>query len=162
LRDLGIEDYMISSSLHCVVAQRLLRRLCGFCRQPDTSPGEWSGIPRTKLFVSSGSGCPHCRGTGYIGRQAVAEVLVVTDEIRQMIDLGKSAYEVVVHAKQHGFVSLSQAARKIVLAGITDIYEYDRVIGFAEPSDEEVEAIETTEDSSAPDEQATVLVSRPS
>ncbi|MDZ4202949.1 MAG: GspE/PulE family protein [Gallionella sp.] len=126
LRDLGIVDYVLSSSLVGIVAQRLLRRLCPHCKKPATGSGEWQDIPLTSLYEHVG--CEHCRDTGYSGRQAVAEVLLVDDELRRMIDSGASPYELERATRARGQVSLNDSGRELVQSGITDIAEFNRVL----------------------------------
>ena len=128
LRDLGVMDYVLSSSLIGVVSQRLLRRLCLNCRRPVTAGPEeqWQGLSLSSLYEHAG--CPHCHGTGYAGRQAVAEVLEIDDELRRLIDSGASPYEFRRIASTSANTTMRDAGRAMVAAGLTDIAELSRVL----------------------------------
>ena len=128
LRDLGIVDFIMSSSLIGIIAQRLLRRLCMQCKRPVNAPdGElWQSVPLNTLFEHVG--CVHCRGTGYSGRQAVAEVLVVDEELRRLIESGGSPYELNRATHERGHATMDVAGIEMVKAGITDISEFKRVL----------------------------------
>jgi type II secretory ATPase GspE/PulE/Tfp pilus assembly ATPase PilB-like protein len=128
LRDLGVESYVLSSSLVAVVAQRLLRRLCAHCKEPvESAEGElWEGLPLNSLYRHKG--CPHCRNTGYTGRQAVSEVLVVDEELRSLIDSGASPSEIERHTRAKGLFSIHQAGLRLVASGQSDIAEFERVL----------------------------------
>jgi type IV pilus assembly protein PilB len=128
LRDLGVVDYVLSSSLIGIVGQRLLRRLCQHCKRPVVAaPDEqWENLPLASLYEHVG--CEHCRGTGYAGRQAVAEVLVVDDELRRLIDKGSSPYELERVTRERGQSTMHDAGHAMVAAGMTDITEYMRVL----------------------------------
>ena len=128
LRDLGIVDYVLSSSLIGIVAQRLLRRLCQHCKRKVNAADEemWESIPMNTLYEHVG--CEHCRGTGYTGRQAVAEVLVVDEELRRLIESGSSPYELNRATQERGYEAMNVAGVEMVKAGLTDISEYKRVL----------------------------------
>ncbi len=128
LRDLGVENYVLSSSLNVIVAQRLLRRLCQHCKRSvrAASGALWNGLPLSSLYEHVG--CDHCRSTGYMGRRAVAEVLVIDDELRHLIDNGSSPYELERVTRERGQVTMRDVARKLVADGITDIDEFERVL----------------------------------
>jgi len=133
LRDLGVEDYILSSSLIGLVGQRLLRRLCPHCKQPAAAPSaatgdeaeQWEGLPLSSLYRHVG--CPYCRDTGYSGRQAVGEVLLVDEALRQMIDRGASGIEI-ERALRGQYHSMHAAGVKLVADGVTDIAEFKRVL----------------------------------
>jgi len=128
LRDLGVVDYILSSSLIGIVAQRLLRRLCQHCKRPmDATPDElWESLPMNSLYEHVG--CEHCHGTGYSGRQAVAEVLLIDEELSRRIESGSSPYELNRIAKERGHITMHVAAVEMVKAGLTDISEFKRVL----------------------------------
>ena len=128
LRDLGIVDYVLSSSLIGIVAQRLLRHLCQHCKRPmDATPGElWESLPMKSLYEHVG--CELCRGTGYSGRQAVAEVLLVDEELSRRIETGSSPYELNRVAQERGHVTMHFSGVEMVKAGLTDISEFRRVL----------------------------------
>jgi type II secretory ATPase GspE/PulE/Tfp pilus assembly ATPase PilB-like protein len=131
LRDLGIGDFLLASALSCVVAQRLVRRLCPYCKTPHAlaaREAEAAGLAPDALFRHAG--CDHCHHTGYLGRTAVAEVLEIGEELRHMIDAGASPLEIKHLAESRGMQTLRQAALRLVAAGITDLDEIDRVVRF--------------------------------
>lgn len=130
LKDLGMRDYMISSSLICVIAQRLVRALCPFCKQAYESGDEEHrvfGIQKgTTLYAPVG--CPRCIKTGYLGRIMVAEILVVSKEIERLISLGSHPFEIKDKAVQEGMVTLSGDGVRKVLNGKTSFAEVWRVL----------------------------------
>ncbi len=92
LQDMGVEEYLLTSTLNAVQAQRLVRRLCRHCRQPYTPPVEVVRRLRLERFSTNGditlyrpAGCEHCGGTGYSGRSAILELLVMTDPLRKLV-----------------------------------------------------------------------------
>jgi type IV pilus assembly protein PilB len=117
LRDLDVPAYLLSSTLRGVIAQRLVRRLCGHCRAP-------AGGTRFKA-----AGCERCNGTGYRSRLAVGEVLVVDDHLRTLID--EQAGEAVIRRSllKRGFQPMRSWALRLVDAGVTDEAELNRVFG---------------------------------
>lgn len=130
LRDLGVQDYLLSSSLIGLVGQRLLRRLCPHCKQPTrgTVEGElWHKLPVTSLFTHVG--CLRCRSTGYSGRQAVCEVVEIDELLRTLIDDGASSFQIEQHARAKGQFSMRDAGIQLVADGETDIAEFNRVLG---------------------------------
>jgi len=128
LRDLGIVDYVLSSSLIGIVAQRLLRRLCNQCKRPmeGTQGKLWEFLPMNTLYEHVG--CDYCHGTGYTGRQAVAEILVIDEEMSRLIESGSSPYELSRVANERGHHTMQVAGVEMVKAGITDITEFKRVL----------------------------------
>jgi type IV pilus assembly protein PilB len=129
LRDLGIQDYILSSSLIGLIAQRLLRRLCPHCKTPAQAQvdGErWKELPVASLFVHVG--CTQCRSTGYSGRQAVCEVLEIDDPIRDLIDKGASSFQIDQYTRSKGMFRMQDAGLQLVAAGVTDIAEFKRVL----------------------------------
>ncbi|MGO9147466.1 MAG: GspE/PulE family protein [Desulfomonilia bacterium] len=130
LKDLGMRDYMISSSLICVIAQRLVRGLCPHCKQPyDSGEDEHRifGIRKgTTLYAPVG--CPRCIKTGYLGRIMVAEILVISKEIERLISLGSHPFEIKDKAVQEGLVTLSGDGIRKILSGRTSFAEVWRVL----------------------------------
>jgi type IV pilus assembly protein PilB len=128
LIDMGIEPYLVASSLECVIGQRLVRRLCLRCRRATTAPGADIGLePGTEATVYEPVGCVHCHGTGYRGRQGIYEVMTVTDEIRTMIVARATAPEIMRKAVEQGMRPLREAGLAKVRAGETSIAEIARV-----------------------------------
>ena len=133
LVDMGIEPFLVASSVEALVAQRLIRRLCPACKRPwkvDVAFLETLGFPLDKLSggtICEPAGCEACRGTGYAGRTGIYEILVVTDAIRQMIVDRKSAADVKTSALEHGMRTLRLDGWRKVLGGVTTLEEVVRV-----------------------------------
>ncbi len=134
LRDIGVEPYLIASSLRGIISQRLVRRICPKCRKPYTPTAEELedlGIPAAEdLQFFRGEGCSNCFGTGYRGRTGVFELLTVTRDIRRMISEGatRDAIETALKDPKSGFVSLHDNAVRLVREGVTTSEELLRVI----------------------------------
>jgi general secretion pathway protein E len=134
LIDLKIEPFLLSASLQCIVAQRLLRKLCPHCKHATHVDAEYlSRDARYRALVADGariweSGqCERCDGTGYSGRRAVFEVLHVNDEIRHLITRGASEAEIESAAKANGMTALIEDGVRVALAGDTSLDEVLRV-----------------------------------
>ncbi len=128
---MGVDPYNFVSSLTGVVAQRLLRQNCPHCNEPVTPDAQLlaeSGIadPQNYRF-HAGRGCAQCRNTGYKGRRAVAEVLRLTDEIREMIIARASIRALKAQARKEGTRFLRDVALELVRAGHTTLQEVNRV-----------------------------------
>jgi len=134
LVDMGIEPFLVSSSLSVVVAQRLVRVLCPACRQPYEPSDEdlvKIGLSTTQLVGSQcyrASGCSMCGGTGYQGRSGLFEILLVDDEIRNLILAKVYTGTIREAAFQRGMITLKQVGAKRVLSGETTIDEVVRVM----------------------------------
>jgi len=126
LRDLGVEDFIIASTIRGVVSQRLLRLLCPHCKRPASRQESWNGIEADLIFEHAG--CPLCRQTGYIGRTAIAEVLQIDKKLGAMIAERSTIGAIEQAARAGGMRSLSDAGIDLVAAGATDIAEYERVL----------------------------------
>ena len=130
---MGLDLYNFVSALNCVMAQRLVRIICSECKREvavDDDLLERSGIdPRQYAGHKwyEGVGCGHCNGTGYRGRRAITELLVLTPHIRQMIVDRRSAEELLSLAISEGMTTLRQSAVSKVLAGETTFKEINRV-----------------------------------
>ncbi|MDJ0765233.1 MAG: ATPase, T2SS/T4P/T4SS family [Myxococcota bacterium] len=135
LLELGLNPYLVSSTLVGVVAQRLLRNVCTSCRSSITlTPDQMAvldihlppgGDP--VLTVCQGEGCVRCRGTGLYGRGAIFELLKVTEAIRSLIDMKADAVEIMRAARADGTVTLREAAVAKLAAGVTSYGEVVRV-----------------------------------
>ncbi len=126
LRDLGVEDFIIASTIRGVVSQRLLRLLCPHCKRPSGREEAWNGI--APEHIHEHVGCPLCRNTGYIGRTAIAEVLEMNKELATMISEKCTIGEIERAARANGMRSLNDAGLELVASGATDIAEYERVL----------------------------------
>ncbi len=133
LVDMGVEPFLISTSLKAVLAQRLVRKICPECRepyQPEKNEMARLGLTTDDLKQGTlfrGKGCPQCLNTGYKGRQGIYELLVVDETIAQMIDRRAQAAEIRQKAKSRGMYSLLEDGKRKVLAGITTSDEVLRV-----------------------------------
>jgi len=126
LNYMGIPSYLISESVHLVMAQRLVRRICGVCKQEDKEGMETlqeMGIKvNTKIY--KGKGCSNCNYTGYFGRVAIFEMLKLTREIKRGILEGVKEDALREICIRQGFSSLRDAALKKVFEGITTVEEF--------------------------------------
>ncbi len=133
LLNMGIEPFLITSTVIMCVSQRLIRVICPNCKEEyDPSPAllKEIGIEQTedkKIKLYQGLGCKKCSNTGYKGRIGVFEVMELNDEIRDLILARESAHIIKETAKQTGLITLREATLKKVLAGITTIEELVRV-----------------------------------
>ncbi|MHB1328161.1 MAG: ATPase, T2SS/T4P/T4SS family [Gemmatimonadales bacterium] len=129
LLDIGMEAYKIGSALRGIVAQRLMRRLCPACRAQDTDP--IPGKLRTHIAADAprfkAVGCSECSQTGYRGRFAIVEVLVMTEALERLISSGANADQIASAARADGMRSLFESAVRHVLLGATSIEEVLRV-----------------------------------
>jgi type IV pilus assembly protein PilB len=130
---MGVEPYNFVSALNCVMAQRLVRVLCGACKRPAApAPGllHESGLDpelyHDQVFYEPG-GCDECGGTGFLGRTAVAELLDMSDRIRQLILERRPATEIKQAAREEGMTFLRDSALERVLAGATTLREINKV-----------------------------------
>ena len=128
---MGVDPYNFVSSLTGVVAQRLVRQNCPRCVEDvvlDPVLLNESGIGNPELYrFRAGKGCPHCRGTGYKGRRAVAEVLRLTDDIRELIVARASIRLLKEQARKEGTRFLRDVALELVRDGLTTLQEVNRV-----------------------------------
>ena len=129
LVDMGIEPFLISSSLVASLAQRLVRILCEHCREPYAlTPEEIAELGlelegRIGQTVFRAVGCPHCHSSGYYGRIAIYEILVVSDDIRQLIGRGVDSNTITDVSVRQGMTTLRLAGAQKVLEGITSVSE---------------------------------------
>jgi type II secretion system protein E len=133
LIDMGIEPFLIASSLESVLAQRLVRRICSECKQPVELDAEllatlaaFGADPGTATYYR-GAGCEACRGTGYRGRLALFELLIMTPELREMVVAKESSAEIKSAAVQN-MVTLRDDGLRKAAAGVTTMEEVLRVV----------------------------------
>lgn len=130
---MGIDPYAFVSALNGIWAQRLVRLNCQHCAVPiDVSDKDLEKVNLTRQDVHDyhfrkGAGCGDCRGTGYKGRKAIAEILSLTDEIRELIIEKRPIRQIKEVAKRNGTISLRDAALKLVKNGETTIEEIKRI-----------------------------------
>ncbi|MGB9710521.1 MAG: type IV-A pilus assembly ATPase PilB [Thermodesulfovibrio sp.] len=133
LVNMGIEPFLISSSVILIVAQRLIRKLCENCKREQKYSKDSLikfGFPEDRLDglkIYEAKGCHECNQTGYRGRIAVYEVMPIKEEIRELILTGASASEIKKEAIKLGMLTLRQSGIRKVMAGITSIEEVLRV-----------------------------------
>jgi type IV pilus assembly protein PilB len=131
--NMGVEPYNFVSALNCILAQRLVRTICDFCRRDVTytdaelelnglDPAEWRGFR-----FREGAGCIECAGTGYRGRSAIHELLELDDEIREMLLDKRPGSEIRKKAREKGMNFLRDSALQRVRAGITTLREINKV-----------------------------------
>ena len=130
LMNMGIEPFLVATSVHLIAAQRLVRRICSFCREPapEVPPNVlveagFSEAESRTLKLFRGRGCERCSNTGYKGRIALYEVMEVEDEIREMILSGASSYELRVKAIQNGMITLRGSGLQKIRDGVTTMEE---------------------------------------
>jgi len=133
LLNMGIEPFLIASSVNLIMAQRLARVVCPKCREPHDVPAsvmaELGVDPEQAkdIVAYRGKGCPHCGGTGFRGRTALYEMMGMTDQLRELILSGASAIELKRQAMADGMKSLRQSGIEKVCDGVTSIEEVMRV-----------------------------------
>jgi type IV pilus assembly protein PilB len=138
LVDVGLQPFMVASSLLCVISMRLVRTICPKCREPkQMDPEELRAIGlnvqgEDPVIVYRGSGCPHCHGSGYYGRTGLFEVLEVNDSIRELINQGAPDSTIKIAAVDLGMRTLAEDGIEKVLAGVTTLDEVNRVVYLAE------------------------------
>jgi len=115
LVDMGIEPFLLSSSLLGVLAQRLVRRLCQGCRRQDAN-GNWHPV-----------GCPACSNTGYSGRTGIYELLTLNERLREAIHAGRGEPGILALARELGFRTMLEDGERWVADGITSVEELARV-----------------------------------
>lgn len=128
LIEMGIPPYLLASAVSGVISQRLVRKICPFCKEeytPSAIDLEMAGIKETDqpIRLWRGRGCTSCSGTGYFGRIAVHEIMLVTPEIKKAVHEARSTDAIRAIALQQGMVSLIDNAREILLKGITSLPE---------------------------------------
>jgi len=134
LADMGVESYLISSCLEGAIAQRLVRRICAGCKTPttvdETITEEIAGFFPDRIKSATfykGRGCPDCDFTGYRGRQALFEIMVLNDKLRSMIVHQRPSNELRAQAIRDGLVALRQDGWNRALTGVTTVDEVIRV-----------------------------------
>jgi type IV pilus assembly protein PilB len=130
--NMGIEPFLVASSVHLICAQRLVRRICSQCAQPHPeapaaliqagfTPDEASTVKPMR-----GAGCDHCNNTGYKGRVGLYEVMEVSEELRELILVGASGLELRRKAIDEGMITLRRSGLQKVTNGVTTIEEVVR------------------------------------
>jgi type II secretory ATPase GspE/PulE/Tfp pilus assembly ATPase PilB-like protein len=137
LIELGVEPFMISNSLTALVGQRLVRRLCGECKQayqPKPELVKKAGLPADKIDAfyrpprAESGGCPKCGGLGYMGRVGVYELLEINDRIRDLIRDKAPASQIRAEARKNGMLNMREEGLRLVVRGVTSIEELLKVV----------------------------------
>ena len=129
LMNMGIEPFLVASSLNLVCAQRLVRRVCPHCQEPHPIPAQalvqagFSQDDAKTVVPVMGRGCDKCNQTGYRGRVGLYEVMEITDELRELILIGASAQELRRKAVEEGMLTLRSSGLRKVKDGVTSIDE---------------------------------------
>ena len=129
LMDMGIEDYLLSSTLIGVLAQRLTRKLCPECKVPTVLPDavvEQLKLDKSKTYYKA-DGCRHCDFTGYKGRQAVGELFVMNQDVKEMMKNGLNDHEIREIMKKQGMRTISDKLKDMMADGLTSYEEALRV-----------------------------------
>lgn len=130
--NMGIEPFLVASSVNLIAAQRLLRRLCVDCKEPIDVPEQslidLGAVPEEleSYAVQHGKGCRTCNNTGYKGRVAVYEIMPMTDELAEFVLNGASTLEIKREAIRQGMLSLRMAALSKLARGMTSMAEVVR------------------------------------
>jgi general secretion pathway protein E/type IV pilus assembly protein PilB len=129
LIDIGVQPFLVASSVRAIMAQRLIRRLCSECKEP----GELSDTELRALNIEPGQlrdaqvmkpiGCEACRRTGYRGRLGIFEIFVIDDEVRHMINRRSSTMLLRQRARELGMRTLREDGVRKILAGVTSADE---------------------------------------
>jgi general secretion pathway protein E len=134
LLDMGVEDYLLTSTVIGIQAQRLLRTLCTLCREPYHPLPEMVAQMGLTKYAQSGQltlyharGCDHCSHTGYIGRQCIMEIMPMTDSIRQLVMRHATATDLRAAAIEQGMLTMYDHGLRKVAQGITTLEEVMRV-----------------------------------
>jgi type IV pilus assembly protein PilB len=132
LMNMGIEPFLVATSVNLIQAQRLIRRICKDCKQEHHLPPEglaevgFTPEEAKQLKTYKGAGCKTCNNTGYKGRVGLYEVMEVTDEIRELILIGASALELRKRAIEDGMITLRESGLQKIRNGITTLEEVVR------------------------------------
>ena len=129
LMNMGIEPFLVATSVNLIQAQRLIRRVCKDCKKEHPTPPEalveigFSSEDAKTLKTYKGRGCPSCNETGYKGRIGLYEVMEVTDEIRELILIGASALELRKKSIEDGMITLRESGLQKIRNGVTTVEE---------------------------------------
>ena len=132
LMNMGIEPFLVASSLNLVCAQRLVRRICKNCSEPHPTPPEalmqagFNADDANTVVPNKGKGCEKCNNTGYKGRVGLYEVMEITEELRELILVGASGLELRRKAVEEGMITLRGSGLLKVKLGVTTIEEVVR------------------------------------
>ena len=132
LMNMGIEPFLVATSVHLICAQRLIRRVCKECREEAPTPVQalidagFSPTEAKKLQTYRGKGCQTCNGTGYKGRIGLYEVVEIDDDLRELVLIGASSLELKKKAIERGMITLRASGLQKLREGITTLEEVVR------------------------------------
>jgi type IV pilus assembly protein PilB len=132
LMNMGIEPFLVATSVHLICAQRLVRRVCSACAEPQDVPYQtlidagYTPEEAKTAKVLKGRGCELCHNTGYKGRTGLYEVMEIDDELKELILVGASTMELKKKAIEHGMITLRRSGLVKVAAGMTTLEEVAR------------------------------------
>ena len=130
--NMGIEPFLVATSVNLIQAQRLIRRVCSDCKAEHHVPPEalvevgFSPAEARELKTYKGAGCKTCNNTGYKGRIGLYEVMEVTDDIRELILIGASSLELRKRAIEDGMITLRESGLYKIRNGVTTVEEVVR------------------------------------
>ncbi len=132
LMNMGIEPFLVASSVNLICAQRLVRRVCAACKADHPTPPQalveagFTPDEAQKVVPKRGTGCEICNQTGYKGRVGLYEVMEITEELRELILVGASGLELKRKAVEEGMITLRRSGLRKVMEGVTTIEEVAR------------------------------------
>jgi len=132
LMNMGIEPFLVATSVNLIAAQRLIRRICNNCKEEEDAPLQallnvgFSEAEAPEIQLYRGRGCDNCNQRGYKGRLGIFEVMTVTEDIRELILSGATAIEIRRKAIEEGMISLRQSGLQKIRDGVTTIEEVVR------------------------------------
>jgi len=132
LMNMGIEPFLVASSVHLICAQRLVRKVCANCKEPAPLPppalvqAGFSQEDAGAVQPMKGKGCEKCNQTGYKGRVGLYEVMEIAEELRELILVGASGLELRRKAVDEGMITLRQSGLRKVKDGMTTVEEVVR------------------------------------
>jgi type IV pilus assembly protein PilB len=130
--NMGIEPFLVASSVNLICAQRLVRRICIVCKTDHPTPPQaltqagFSADDAKSVVPKKGTGCEKCNNTGYKGRVGLYEVMEITEELRELVLVGASALELRRKAIEEGMLTLRMSGLRKVRDGLTTIEEVAR------------------------------------
>ncbi|MGZ8218204.1 GspE/PulE family protein, partial [Methylomagnum sp.] len=134
LMDMGLEDYLITSTVNGILGQRLVRRLCPHCKEPYEAMSEmvaelnlWRFTDHGDVVLHRAKGCAECGGAGYRGRLAITEFLVMSDDLRRLVMSHAQARQIEEQALQEGMRTMYEDGLRKAVMGMTTIEEVLRV-----------------------------------
>jgi len=146
LIDMGVKSYFLTPSINALIGQRLIRKVCAYCRVEQIltveekqlvqkilaviSPKAEVDVPNTlPPLYKAGAGCEKCGGTGYKGRVGIYEIMTMSDDVKELADAGSPAFKILHQAIENGMVTMLQDGILKCLEGLTSLEEVYRVIG---------------------------------